>query len=420
MKTILFLSAFLLLYVAASAQPWYQIPTGTTKQLNSISFPSSSVGYIGGNDSLLLKSIDGGQSWSELNYTGVTFNPGADSILEVKFVSELIGYMTVGNYGGVYKTINGGLAWVEIIPAGILCFVEGLFFFDENNGFVGGAGCFQGETIDKMTGGVMSTTTINTPSLDASDLVVDIDFLNTGFGLAASHSGYILRTTNGGTTWDTIPTGLNSGVPLTSVAIVDDTLAYAGYNDLGSGFGILRTIDAGLTWTQDINSATFYYPAFHSVHVAGNGNVYSGAQTSWGTSGLIFESTGAVLWNYYDVDQPIYGMASYNGSTVFGVGDSGYVVVNQIPSSLSVFEDQKEQEALMVYPNPVKNNLTIQIPERIVGHVYSIGIFNLAGQEIYSVQTNSSTIEVGDLTSGIYFVRLTSENNSWTAKIVKQ
>jgi photosystem II stability/assembly factor-like uncharacterized protein len=43
------------------AQVWYQVETNTHKKLNTIDFPSASIGYVGGNDSILLKSIDGGK-----------------------------------------------------------------------------------------------------------------------------------------------------------------------------------------------------------------------------------------------------------------------------------------------------------------------------------------------------------------------
>jgi len=428
MKTILLLT-FALLHgsqVNSQTNTWYQIPTGTTKKLNTINFPSSSVGYIGGNDSLLLKTIDGGETWTEVNYTGVTFLTDDDSILNLKFVTETIGYMTVGPYGGTYKTIDGGSTWTQLAPAGVLCFNQGLFFFDENNGFLGGSGCFIGETIEKMTSGVLATTTINTPTNDAQNLVVDIDFLNSNFGLAASYSGYILRTTNGGLTWDTIPTPVSAGTPLTSVAILNDTLAYAGYADIsGGGFGVLRTSDGGLTWIQDISSATFYYPAFYCVHESGDGKLFSGGQPSLATTGLIFENYGVDLWAYYDVDQPIHDMSSYSDSIIFGVGDSGYVVVNYPLGTLSVDENNPdsyldENSELMVYPNPFSDVIAVNIPIEISLDIYSVDIYNMTGDLIYSAQNKNTLLNLENLPTGVYFIKLTSTDKLFTGKILKQ
>ena len=224
---------------------WYEIPTGTNKQLNVIEFASANVGFIGGNDSLLLKTTNGGVSWDSLSFTGVTFGLGGEAIVNLKFVSESIGYMTVGPYSGSYKTTDGGLTWSLITFTGTMCYNQGMYFFSEDNGAIGGSGCFQGEHIEMMSAGVLTVPTINTPSWTASDIVLDIDFEGANFGLAVSESR-IVRTTDGGATWDTIPHGFPD-ILLTSIEIMDDTLAYAGYIDLSSNFGLLMTTDAGLT-----------------------------------------------------------------------------------------------------------------------------------------------------------------------------
>ena len=67
MKTITFvLSTFLL--STGYTQDWFQVESGTLNDLKVIDFPTNLVGYIGGEDSLLLKTIDGGQTWEKLSY----------------------------------------------------------------------------------------------------------------------------------------------------------------------------------------------------------------------------------------------------------------------------------------------------------------------------------------------------------------
>lgn len=418
MKTLFFVLAITAISATAKSQTtWYEIPTGTDKKLNTIDFPTPAVGYIGGNDSLLLKTIDGGKTWNQLNYTGVNFYPGGENIINLKFVSAQIGYLAAGPYGGIYKTIDGGSTWTAMTPAGVLCFSGGLYFFDENNGFFGGSGCFQGETIEKLVGGTMTTTTINTATWLAENRVVDFDFLNANFGLAASYSGYILRTTDGGSTWDTIPTGQPDLVPLTSVVIYNDTIAYAGYDDLGTGFGILRTIDGGLTWQQDLSSVTFYYPAYLSVHKSGDNTIYSGTSSS--TAGVIFESPGYESWNFYPVDHPIYDMSSYGDSVVFGVGDSGYVVVNRPPSTLQV-ESKKDWTTgeVVIFPNPTKGQITLQLPNSVNADLITISIFNLVGELVYKNNGVNLSIDLSMLKAGIYLVQINSELESYTTRII--
>jgi len=402
--------------MAPAQTTWFEISTGTNKKLNTIDFPNAMTGYIGGNDSLLLKTIDGGQTWNQLNYSGITFYPGEENIVSIWFTDELIGYCAVGPYSGIYKTVDGGLNWTSILPAGNLCYNQGLFFFDEMNGFFGGAGCFQGELIEKMTSGVLGTTVINYSGPTPVSRITEIDFLDQDFGIASSTGGRFYRTTDSGLTWDSIPSGLPNGVPVTSVDIVNDTLIYAGYNNLGSGFGILRSVDAGLTWQEDVGSATFYYPAFLCVHHGDNGYVYSGAQPSFGSQGLIFESFDFSVWNYYDVDHPINDLTSSNDSTIFGVGDSGYVVVNQPLDVLSLSETQNKNQ-FVLYPNPADEMLYFSFDQS--GLSYPVSVFSSTGEKL-SESVSDGQLSVSHLNPGVYFVTIHTGNEIETLRFVKK
>jgi photosystem II stability/assembly factor-like uncharacterized protein len=115
------------------SQDWFEIPSGTTSHLNAIDFPTEMVGYIGGNDGVLLKTTNGGADWLSIAYTGVDFVDGTenDNLLNLKFISDQIGYITVGPVSnGVYKTSDGGTTWELVAPAeDTLCAHYGLYFF---------------------------------------------------------------------------------------------------------------------------------------------------------------------------------------------------------------------------------------------------------------------------------------------------
>jgi hypothetical protein len=175
MKKLLFLICFLTVsFSYAQMLTWQQVVVPTTKDLNCIEFPTLQVGYIGGADSLLLKTIDGGTTWNAVPFNGISFFPGGDDFLKLDFVSANIGYATVGPYSGTYRTVDGGLNWTVISTT--LCFNQGLFFTADGEGFVGGSGCFQGEQMIRFSSGTATTATVNSPSWSASDMVVDIDF----------------------------------------------------------------------------------------------------------------------------------------------------------------------------------------------------------------------------------------------------
>jgi len=416
-RNVLFFGLIMLASSSKAQSTWNQIPSGTDKKLNVVDFPSSTVGYIGGNDSILLKTTDGGETWSSINYSGVTFMPNGEHIVNLSFINELIGFMTVGPYTGTYKTIDGGVTWASINNLST-CYNQGLYFFNENNGFIGGSGCFQGEMVYQLINGTWSQSTVNTPTWMAENRVVDFDFLNQNSGLGASTSGYILRTTDGGINWDTIP---NPGVgqnQLTSVLIVNSTLAYAGYQTSDSGYGLYVSIDGGLTWQEDLNSATFLYPNFLCLHQSANGTIYSGGNSSNMSSGVIFESPNdPAIWNYGIVsNKSINSISSYDANTVFAVGDSGYVITNH-QFTLAVEDDFLEyQDEITVYPNPTGNELHINLKENM--NPTALRMYTSTG-ELSLEKAFTSSLDISGLKPGVYFLEIQMENTSIRKKIIK-
>ena len=78
---------------------------------------------------------------------------------------------------------------------------------------------------------------------------------------------------------------------------------------------------------------------------------------------------------------------------------------------LNVPED--ESESVAVYPNPVKDRLTVKAE-----NLQSVEVYNLMGQRMLT--TTTSTIDMGSLYQGIYFVRITADGKTVTQRVVKQ
>lgn len=72
--------------------------------LNSVSFLNNNIGYISGSNGSVYKTIDGGNQWSQL-ITGVTEN-----LLSCLFLNDTVGF--VGGGTKMMKTTNGGQTWV--------------------------------------------------------------------------------------------------------------------------------------------------------------------------------------------------------------------------------------------------------------------------------------------------------------------
>jgi hypothetical protein len=71
-----------------------------------------------------------------------------------------------------------------------------------------------------------------------------------------------------------------------------------------------------------------------------------------------------------------------------------------------------------LYPNPAKNILNIQAKQDVI--INSVEIYNQLGQIILATTNAVNTIDVANLVSGTYFVKVNTEKGSANAKFVKE
>ncbi len=418
-QKILFGIGLLVISFSGKAQSWNQVTVPTQANLNDIEFVNDQVGYIAGDSLTILKTTDGGGNWTSISHQGLPTQGFTLNIQEIEFVSETIGYLTIENQGWMYKTTDGGLNWTQVQNNQTnQCFPVSIYLLAEDDLFVGGADCFQGMTINQYQGGIWNNQQVNAINFDSSKKVVDIEF-DGNLGLAAVNNEYILRSTNAGVTWDSINTNIGTGNELTSVLIANNDTCYAGYNQNGGGFGILYSTDAGLTWQEDLNSATFFYPAYYGGTMNSDGKVYMTAVSSSVSVGLIFDRNGT-NWGYESVDQPVYAMDSYGNDVTWAVGDSGYVVVNKALPTLSIDSNLPETSNgfMNLYPNPTSGNLFWDCDDCAQKEVL---IFDLHGKVVHEIlDATTSNIDLSKLNSGVYIFQLTNEYRTFRTRFIKE
>ena len=73
-----------------------------------------------------------------------------------------------------------------------------------------------------------------------------------------------------------------------------------------------------------------------------------------------------------------------------------------------------------VFPNPVTDSFTLTINTNDI-HELSIQVFNSIGKKVYQERSlKSKTIDVSHLNSGIYILKIKSETQQKTIKLIKQ
>ena len=401
MKHLTFLAALLLVVSTASGQSpyWSKIPSGTSKRLMSISFGSPNVGYIGGADSLLLKTTNGGATWTPVNASGLAFSLAGPDIVHVNFVNDSTGFLVISNFanptysGVMFKTTDGGFNWLPVTSGNIAVYSS--YFFDESNGFQVGSAFFAGQAIMKLSGGVWGN--YHTFSYLPEEFLYAVDFYDTSIGIAAGTGGFVYRTFNGGLTWDTVKTVVDSTIY--SLKFVNDsTILAACANPMGA---ILISTDTGATWQIDINTLTFAYPTLRSLVTSKKDSFIAVGKVSSGTQGAM------LAWHngsphFESTDQPMNSVAMSNDSVAFAVGDSGLIVSN-LNKLLSVNTLSSAEPLAIIYPNPGDGSFTTKMQSS-----HTVKVSDLTGRVLYckNMPSTEHHISLVGHAKGIYIVSL--------------
>ena len=93
---------------------------------------------------------------------------------------------------------------------------------------------------------------------------------------------------------------------------------------------------------------------------------------------------------------------------------------NEIPDREGVKPIQRIAPPISLYPNPATSTLNIESTSSII---QSIVIFDATGREVYqseNLKTQNQSVFVNSFPSGIYIIKIASDNGSYTAKFMKE
>lgn len=264
-----------LVATADGGRTWREAwPTGSPAPEGSVAFVSTSLGYgtwLPGDDRAVVRSIDGGQTWSrlaELPEPAAAANPGNP---ELSFPDADHGWAVTAS-GRVLATSDGGLTWRRVaLPPGSTG-VKAVAFADSERGCVQAASPDGSALVELRTadggrswspvqpvgppvlacawGDAVAPLVAAASRLTTEAVAPALDLLDARTAWLPTDAG-VWWTADGGATWDgvawpRIPDDrpqVFAGVP--QAEFVSPTRGW-----LVAGGAILRTDDGGRTWTQ--------------------------------------------------------------------------------------------------------------------------------------------------------------------------
>ena len=200
-----------------------------------------------------------------------------------------------------------------------------------------------------------------------------------------------------------------------------------------TGTSLAATDTDGLTPSCQAN---FTNNVWYSVVVPASGNITIETQADAGsgyTDSIMtaFSGTcGALTEVSCDDDSGIgfFSLLSLTGQTPgstlylsiwrfsLGVGVDGTFKISAYDASLG--NNSFDNVNFSYYPNPVKNTLNLSYNQEIS----NVEVFNLLGQNVSSnvINANTAQLDMSNLSKGAYIVKVTSNNQVKTIKVVKE
>lgn len=233
----LYLPIFFIILIQSLHAQWIELPSFTTEPLTSVDFKDENTGLVCGHNQIW-RTTNGGDDWVAA-FTG----NAAISLEEVRWASDqvavAVGLGQDGSKGLILRSTDGGQSWSQV-SNNIASIFTDVFFVNENTGYL----CGGNTRILKTTNGGQSWT--SQFSDNDSDLF-SIHFVNENEGYAAGGvggTGRLLRTTNGGNTWTDV--SLPAPFLLQSVFFASQNVGYVA----GVGGEMRKTVNGGTDWTE--------------------------------------------------------------------------------------------------------------------------------------------------------------------------
>ncbi|MHC1738153.1 MAG: YCF48-related protein [Ignavibacteriaceae bacterium] len=281
---------------------WNPITTGAVGVLYSVFFINSSTGWIGGQDGVLYKTTDTGESWTEQTSNMVKIKRTGDQndytdeitdyfdIYSIYFSSTTTGYV-VGEAGRICVTANGGITWEMKNPTSEWAWEatgeQKCIYVDPETGE-----CLEYEDVYGWVETTSSPAGVNNfNSISGYSLNV--------FALT---SGNLYVSGDEGASWE-----LSWAHGGNSIYFIDDVIGF-----IANDYAINKTTNGGGTWTGKVNGSGGYNKNYSSVFCTSENDAFA-----VGENGRIISTTnGGTDWNVISgATLSFYGIDMLNSNT---------------------------------------------------------------------------------------------------------
>ena len=293
-RITLVVAVFAALVLPAAADPptGWQTGSGATGTLTVLSAVSSSVAYAGGADGVVMRTNDGGRTWS------ATASPSGASVVGLSAADSQVAF-ALDARGEVQRTSDAGATWTTLAPAGGIhplalealpgnrLLLAGrrslLFSSDGGDSFtsvtpklakgdafrgVDRAGSaltvFGPRALLVSGGGGRGWRHLRLPHMARGDAIFTADFVTARRGYVLTNFRRLFRTADAGHHWTELLGAAGAGQDIAFADARRGWIAAPGFANRFDGV-VLHTTDGGVSWRPQVVASGF------ASHVAAAG-----------------------------------------------------------------------------------------------------------------------------------------------------
>lgn len=308
-------------------------------------------GFLSADKSIGINTLTDGSGSFYLSIYQKDLSATGDAGLQVQFADNNTGWVSVYNalYGSfkLYKTTNGGTSW-DVIN-GITNPVGGFYYFvDALNGWMFGASAstsgINTDILHTIDGGLSWNT--QATNIGSAKAIYFSDVLH---GWIVGRNALLMKTVDGGANWTTLTnTNQNQAAQFRSVYALNANVCYFGSSVSGtSGEYILKTTNGGSSWVA--SQVPFQFDVFNVVFWDENNGWISG---DYGQIAHYSSNTGIQKPLSKDVFESVYPNPANDFIQIKGQFEQSNVKIYDISGNCVLYKSLEDGNKIIVRELP--------------------------------------------------------------------